>query len=438
MNIFIIGQTTLHWGRMEFGNIGNYYIIEPFVRQLHKFFPEANIKTTLQLSARFCNDESIEVVPMELYYDFNSNNLVNVLKELELVDEYLKTGRFIETTPYIDEVLDANIVIDFSGDIWGDNANLLGKDRFEVGLYKDLIAQKLGKPTCMIAGSPGPFNNEKTKALAKEVFSNFKLVTNREAISTELLKQEGFNVTNVRNLACPAFLFEAAKMNRVVLECEGLINTRKPIVGFVLCGWNFLEGPFDKWPREDSEYLVFAEAVEYITNVLGAKVCLMSHSNGFPVPPAKFKLVHGRDYPIIKQLQKVLTDRGIAKDVFALDGVYDAWTTKAIIGNFGMLVSGRVHAAVAGLSQSVPTVIIDYGHEPKAHKLRGFARVAEVEDFLSDPSKDNDLIDKIGKCWDLRKEIKETLDKRIPVVQEMARENFRLLKDMLYLEKYEN
>lgn len=43
-NIFVIGQCTLHWGRMEFGNIGNYYIIEPFFRELHRVFPQANIK----------------------------------------------------------------------------------------------------------------------------------------------------------------------------------------------------------------------------------------------------------------------------------------------------------------------------------------------------------------------------------------------------------
>ena len=30
MNILVIGQTTMQIGRMEFGNIGNYYIIEPF------------------------------------------------------------------------------------------------------------------------------------------------------------------------------------------------------------------------------------------------------------------------------------------------------------------------------------------------------------------------------------------------------------------------
>ena len=42
--IFVIGQCTLHWGRMEFGNIGNYYVTEPFFRELHRVFPEAHIK----------------------------------------------------------------------------------------------------------------------------------------------------------------------------------------------------------------------------------------------------------------------------------------------------------------------------------------------------------------------------------------------------------
>lgn len=431
MNILIIGHTSLHWGRMEFGNIGNYYIIEPFVRELHSNFPGANIKTTLQMSERFCEDEKVEVVPMELYYDLaNDTNLDLAKKEIKLVEEFLESGKFSETSPYIDEVLNADIVIDFSGDIWGDNANFLGKDRFEVGLYKDWIAQKLGKPTFMLAGSPGPFNDERTKELAKIVFKGFTAVTNREPISSIVLKEEGFDISNVRDLACPAFLFEPAKGENIdeLIKKEDVISEDKPTVGFIVCGWNFLEGPFDKWPREDSDYEVFAKAVEFITNELGARVCLMSHSNGFPIPPAEFKLIHGRDYPVIKQLQKVLNDRGIAKDVFTLDGVYDTWTTKAIISNFDMLVSGRVHAAVAGFSQSIPTVVIDYGHEPKAHKLLGFATVAGQEKYVSDPAIESDLITKIKECWENRELVKKDLVEKIPVVKEQARENFRLIK----------
>lgn len=431
MNILIIGQTSLQWGRMEFGNIGNYYIIEPFVRELHKNFPGANIKTTLQMSFRFSINEKIEVLPMELYYNFSSDKNLDIAKnELHMTEEFLKKGKFTETTRYIEELLNTDIVIDFSGDLWGDNANFLGEDRFEVGLYKNLIAQKLCKHTFLLAGSPGPFHDQRTKEFAKEVFRGFSAVTNREPISSKMLRKEGFYMSNVKNLACPAFLFEPAKGKYIdnLIKNENIIVEDKPTVGFIVCGWNFIKGPFDKWPRDDSDYEVFATAVEFITNELGARVCLMSHSNGFPIPPNEFKLLHGRDYPIIKQLQKVLNDRGITKNVFTIDGVYDAWATKAIISCFDMLVSGRVHAAVAGFSQCVPTVVIDYGHEPKAHKLLGFATVAGQKNYVSNPAIKSDLILKIKDCWKNKELIKEKLKLDMPLVKEKARENFKLIK----------
>ncbi|PWJ95853.1 colanic acid/amylovoran biosynthesis protein [Oceanotoga teriensis] len=433
MRILIIGQTTLHWGRMEFGNIGNYYIIEPFIRELHKTFENSEIKTTLQMSKRFCKDEKVESLPIDLYYGFNkSNNLELAKYELTLVEDYLKNGKFQEITPYIKEVLESDIVIDFSGDIWGDNANFLGKDRFEVGLYKDLIAQKL-KPTYMIAGSPGPFKDIKTKDLAKKVYEGFDLVTNREPISSDIIKREGFNTNNTSDLACPAFLFEPINIEKAKEkeEVKNIFDKSKLNIGFVICGWNFEQGPFDKWPRDDKDYITFAKSIEHIANKYDVNIILMSHSNGFPIPPKKFKLQHGRDYPIIKQLEKILKDRGTAKNIQTIDGVYDAWTTKGIIGNLDLMISGRVHAAVAALSQKIPTVIIDYGHEPKAHKLKGFAKVCEMENYVADPSKENDLIQKIEKLLDNKDKINQHLNFKIEEVKQMAKNNFYEIKEHL-------
>jgi colanic acid/amylovoran biosynthesis protein len=286
----------------------------------------------------------------------------------------------------------------------------------------------------MLAGSPGPFKDETLKEKAKIVYQSFDIVTNRESISTALLETEGFDVSKTHSLACPAFLFEPAPRSSVqdVLSQNGIGgDSEQPVVGFIICGWNFEEGPFDKWPRQDRDYTVFAETVEFLTEELGARVCLMSHSNGFDVPPAPFKLKHGRDYPIAKQLQSILESRGISQNVFALDGVYDTWKTKAIVGSFDMLVSGRVHAAVAALSQSVPTVVVDYGHEPKAHKLRGFAQVAGAGDYVADPSMPGDLREKIRHCWERRDDYRSYLNKHIPTVKEQAKENFELLKGLV-------
>lgn len=65
-----------------------------------------------------------------------------------------------------------------------------------------------------------------------------------------------------------------------------------------------------------------------------------------------------------------------------MKGIYTPAETKGIISHFDMLVSGRVHAAVAALSQSVPTTIIDYGHEPKAHKLKGLLKLQVSRNML--------------------------------------------------------
>lgn len=432
MKILITGQCTLHWGRMEFGNIGNYYIIEPFVQLLHETFPNAELYTTFQLSERFSKEENIKILPMNMYYGWN-NDLENAKNELKIAENFLINGEINETTPYIDVVRNTDLVIDFSGDMWGDNADFLGEDRFYVGLCKDRVAQIFAKKTVMLAGSPGPFNNKKNLEFAKEVYANFDLVTNRELISIELLKEYGFNTSKTYSLACPAFRFEPTNVKQIenLPQVSDLIKSKRPKIGFVICGWNFTEGPFDKWPRPDSEYNIFAEAIEKFSEKVDADIYLMSHSNGFPIPPNKFELKHGRDYPIIKQLQKVIAIRGFAKNVYALDGVYDAWQTKAIIGQFDMFVSGRVHAAVAALSQFVPTVIIDYGHEPKAHKLKGFAEVANAIEYVAAPDETNGIIDKMMKCWNEREIYHINLKNHIPKVKALAKKNFDLLKPLI-------
>ncbi|MGM0933371.1 MAG: polysaccharide pyruvyl transferase family protein [Bacteroidota bacterium] len=429
MKILIIGQCTLHWGRMEFGNIGNFYIMEPFFRLLHETFPNAAVQTTFQMSESFCQRENVECVPMELYYGWNNDlNLAN--KELEIAETYLQTGSLIETTPYIDLVRQMDLVIDFSGDIWGDNADFLGDDRFYVGLAKDRIAQIFAKKTAMIAGSPGPFSEGKNLDFAKEVFENFDLVTNRESISKGLLEDYGFNTTDTTSLTCPAFRFEPCSLAKIkgFEKVNQILSPKRKSVGFLICGWNFIEGPFDKWPRPDSDFDVFVDTIEKFSNEIDADIYLMSHSNGFPVPPAEFKLVHGRDYPIMKQLQKILDQRGTAKNIFMLDEIYDAWQTKAILGQFDAVFSGRVHAAVGAMSQNVPTVVIDYGHEPKAHKLRGFAESAGQLEYLAQPDKPDDLYHKMLKLWKNREEVKSSLEVTIPTVKMKAQENFSLLR----------
>ena len=429
MKIIVTGQCSLHWGRMEFGNIGNFYIMEPFFRMLHDQFPKASISTTFQMSDEFCERERVKRLPMEMYYGWDKD-LVKAQEELKIAESLIQGNLDVKTTPYIEMIRLTDLVIDFSGDIWGDNADLLGDDRFMVGLLKNRTAQLLAKRTAMIAGSPGPFSEGKNLDFTREVYKGFDLVTNRESISIDLLKDYGFDISKTHSLACPAFCFNPGTIDSINGDhvIDQVLSTSRPSIGFLICGWNFTVGPFDKWPRLDEEYSVFIDAIERFLAYTDANIVLMSHSNGFPIPPKQFKLTHGRDYPIIKQLQRIFNQRGAASNIYALDGVYDAWQSKAILGQFDMVVSGRVHAAVGAMSQCVPTVIIDYGHEPKAHKLTGFAQVAGQEAYMAKPDQVNDVLQKMNLVWENRTSIKMSLESQIPIVKANGKKNFELLK----------
>ena len=179
-----------------------------------KLFQDHEVSTTFQMSDRFCEDEKVNRLPMSLYYDWQ-DDMEQAQNELSIANEFMKTQKLEDTTPYINIVKDMDLIIDFSGDIWGDNANFLGKDRFMVGLIKDRVAQIFADKTVMIAGSPGPFSEGKNLDFAKEVFKNFDLVTNREFISKEVYLSL-MVLIHLKHIAltCPAFRFEPAIFQR--------------------------------------------------------------------------------------------------------------------------------------------------------------------------------------------------------------------------------
>ncbi len=429
--IFVIGQCTLHWGRMEFGNIGNYYVAEPFFRELHRVFPESRIKTTFQMSQDFQENENVECVPMDEYYGWKDDDLSKACKELAIASVYNDTHELIDTTPFIEDVMSSDLVIEFSGDIWGRNADFLGPNRFLVGLIKDRVAQLLGKKTAMLASSPGPFNYDNTLAYAKKVYSSFDYVANREPTSREVLKSFGFDVSSVHDAACPAFIFDPASQDSIKQYLVGtpLESKKRPVVGFILCGWNLLKGPYSREDWADDEFDQYIHVLISLIKDYNVDVCFMSHSNGFELPP-HFKPIKGRDYPFAKKLYELMLNTDCAEHVFLMDGIYDAKETKAIIKNFDMLISGRVHGAIAGISQSVPTVIIDYGHEPKAHKLIGFAKVAGLEDYIANPADENDIKGKVEQCWKNRTKLRKFLLGRNKEVADLVHSQFDALKGL--------
>lgn len=158
----------------------------------------------------------------------------------------------------------------------------------------------------------------------------------------------------------------------------------------------------------------------------------MSHQNS---TDKDLNLIQGNDHRMIGQLMSIVGSKYNEDRLFTLKGLYNASMSKTIIGQFDMLLSGRIHGAVQGLSQAIPTAIIDYGHEPKAHKLKGFAKLYGIDEYVCDPADADSMIAISDKLWSERKSIIRHLQMRIPQIIGLARKNFALTR-MVYEKRH--
>jgi colanic acid/amylovoran biosynthesis protein len=436
MKVFVTGLASLHWVRLEYGNIGNYYIIAPLFRMLHKMFEGAEISTTFQLTPSFYKSYNLTVLPLDYYYAWSGDDLNQALKEYAAAEIFSSTGALPETEiPYIETVLSSDIIIDVSGDMWGDNCEGMGDNRFLVELLKIRTAQLLNKPVVLFASSPGPVTESQWVAFAKKVYAEYTLVANRENTSKQVMEKSGFDISNTQSYACPAFLFDSSYYPYLV-DADALCNEagfspERLNIGIVLAAYSFSGHSFEIWKREDKDFLPFAKLIEHIIGKKNQNVILLAHSGGFELPP-NFKRIPWRDHKMQSRLYEVVEKRGSAdlRYLTINDRIYDPWEIHALIGKFDILVSGRVHGAVAGLSQYVPTLAIDYKNGPLAHKTRGFFELAGMEKHVI-PRDDLDFTEHFDNLFDNRQTVKKQLQTAIPKIRKKSLESFEILASLV-------
>lgn len=430
--ILVTGLCTLHWGRLQYGNIGNYYIVEPLFRQLHEHFPDYEILTTFQMDDGFIEKEKITVLPMELYYAWNGEKDVkNALTDVETAEKYMENIS-CELTPWVKTVLSCEYVINVSGDMWGDNAEHVGHQRFLVDCLKMKAAQILKRKTILYAVTPGPFSEEETRELAKQVFTSFDRIMIREKISEDNLRKWNFPTEHVTWVPCPSFLFEAnEKYHAKWIEMtEASHRENRKAVGLTFGGFNMPCGPYDMWPRPEEQYTVFVELAEYVINELKADIVLFSHTNGFELPP-RFQLKPGRDYVILEQFYRILLEKDASyrQHITLIDEPLLPCDIKRVIGALDMLITGRVHASVAAASQCVPTVYIEYDSRViYSDKMSGFSGILNMQRFVCKPEDGEQMREKVRDCYIHLKEVREQLEENVPVVKQQAINGFEEMK----------
>jgi colanic acid/amylovoran biosynthesis protein len=427
LKVFVTGLTSTALGGMESHNLGNYVIAEPLFRLLRKHLPGTCLRTSIQMSDAFCASFGLFALRDRRFWTYGLGTILLTSKDLALaclwrvtrLNALLKGGRLLR------EIAEANLIVDFSGDVYGDNA---GRFAFVEANLRLLIALLLGRPVAMIAGSPGPFTTLGRMLAAKAILPRLALISTREPLSTAMLAYIGVRGSRVLSAACPSVFFEKAPVERIERKKDAslLADRRRPTLGMILCGWNMPRGPFSRWPREDCEFDPFLGLVRALLERTGYRVCLMSHQNA---TDKTGQTCRGNDHRIIDRLLELLGGP-VEGRLVALADTYDAAESKAIIGSFDVLVSGRIHGAVQGLSQALPTAIIDYGHEPRAHKLRGFARLYGVDEFVCDPARPEEMIEVVTRLIREKDRVRAHLEERLPEVRRLAELQFAAVSSL--------
>lgn len=441
-SILVTGLTSLRPYAMELENLGNFVIVEPLFRTLRDAFPSARIRTTLQLTPAFEERAGIEVLRDGRLWGRGRRATAAAMAGLAIAAAWRFASRLFRVRPgwlarlnlRLRMVAEADLVLDFSGDMLGDNAQ--GLPHLLLGWSTVATADLLNVPVYSVASSPGPSSRRGRAALVRDALRRCRLVSTRDPVSRDYVRTlfekapsddpdhdpSRTRAPPLTTHACPSFGFrpvpDTASRAELVANEPALAGATGPVVGLIVAHLNMAEPPLYRWPRSDRELAPFVELVRFMIRELGVRVCVMSHQNK---TDRDYGLVPGPDHRVVRRLVELVD----APEAFTFQGLYDASEMHRLIGGFDALVSGRVHGAVQGLSQALPTAIVEYRLPPAAHKHRGFARLVGMERFLCTPDRPAAMREAVGALWRDREAIRKELEGRVPALAAEPEELWR-------------
>jgi len=417
--------------------LGNIAILISTIKTLRELIPDAKISTTLQLSESFCKRQGIKSPHDEVFWEGGYIRTLASLMDLLRCSLWAFLRRFLRLDigilvrgKRLREYALTDVVLDLAGDSYSsDSVDWIHLLRCSAEL---LSARLLGKPVICLAVSPGPFYPRLILLLARFTLNRATLITTREQLSNEYLQEIGVKKELLVTTACPAFLFEPAPQERAkeILLHEGVDESDRPLVGVTLAGYNLYS--YHTWgiPPTFKDLSSYVPAVKYLLDELKVNVVLIPHVYRTNQWTGEF--IHGPDYVILQHLYQLVGGDKYSGRLKLMDGMYSASEIKSVIGQLDLFVTGRLHAGIAALSQTVPTVLLAYGR-----KHYGVAKLLSQERYVCTGRDPEETISAVRTAWENREEIRKSLQVRLVRVKELANLSFEIVKEIASLDEEE-
>ena len=333
-------------------------------------------------------DYVFNALPIE--YNLSLFEKIRVYFELKFLNsqQYILSKRYINIVDKIDEV-------DVCLSIGGDNYCYGEQD----WLYEiDKNIKKKGKKLILWACSIGDEDLSERKL---EDLKTFDLILARESLTYKVLIEKG--LTNVELVADPAFTMvkEELPLPKGWKENDTI-------------GLNFSPLVMERNPKAMEAII---DLVKYILEETKSVIALTPHV-----------MEDGNDdSEILQLLYDMFKD---TNRIILLPNNLTAVQYKGYIARMRFFIGARTHATIAAYSNCVPTMVLGY-----SIKSRGIAKDLFGEEKLVLGINDISNIEKLTKEFDelLRdeQEIRKILEKRIPMIKEMAYKGIRFIENIM-------
>ena len=278
------------------------------------------------------------------------------------------------------------------------------------------VAASFGKPIILVGHSIDAFlNQSELNAFAKAV-KHVQLITVRESLSLKYLKNVKFGA-RIELTADPAFCLKPD-----VESAEKIFKIYDIPREKILVGVAPSQG-ISQYSRTDyqNHMDILQRLLRFLIEKLNCHVILIPH--------VQESYLKNNDRVICELLYRKL---GFHKNVTVVGLTHSAEEIRAIISKFDLMIAERMHAAIASLSQNVPTFVV--GYSVKAEGILGDVfGFNSLEDYMISVKKmDEEKMKKhIKKLLDRRSEVAKHLSKVIPHLKKNAKRNFTLIMEVL-------
>jgi len=319
---------------------------------------------------------------------------------------------------------DYDIVLDLSSDSLNE---FYGAVYPLFSLFQLELALLCKKKVVVCPASIGPFKNKVMRSLVAHTLSKTDLVIARGAATVAFLRQVGVPKSKTHFAADLAFLFEPVSKDYAgkILASLSIPQDDRPLIGIApsseIYRYCFPNGTEPQAKYSDYVKLM-ADVTDFVIKKFDSEVLFIPHFV-YPEEFVKNDKIACRD--ICGQVKN-------KSHVKILLGDYRADEVKGVIGLCDMVVSCRMHAAIAAMSSGVPTVAVSFGQ--KFHSILGktLGQGKCIVDTGTDYSKLlADLKETVAYVWSDRASIRRDLNEKTLIAKQSALSSFDKIKEIL-------